>query len=122
MWPFNTSKRTLAEAIQAELADGDNDPLPSADTFRLELENDPMGYGYAALVSQGDDQSLADILNLVRDEIRVKVPVPQRSIIKCLAGRLKLRALKTAADNANVGQLAHRLRLKAMEMRSALPR
>lgn len=36
-------------------------------TLRTEVQNDPRGYGYAALVSGGNYQGVADALNVTRD-------------------------------------------------------
>lgn len=37
--------------------------------LRAELDTDPNAYGYAALAASGSTQALADLLNLVRQEI-----------------------------------------------------
>lgn len=42
--------------------------------LKSELNQDPRGYGYAALIQSGSDAGLADALNLIRDGSAARVP------------------------------------------------
>lgn len=69
--------------------------------LKTELTTDPRGYGYAPLVTAGNDTGLADMLNLVRAAISIKrADVLPSEILQVLS----MTDMPALANNPSSGQ------------------
>lgn len=67
-------------------------------TLKTELTTDPSSFGYAALITSGSDQRLADLLNQIRPAITVRrSDITPQEVLEAVA-------LSDFAANLSVGQ------------------